>query len=99
MGFLPNYVITNMTWGTWGISFDEISVSLDCCIKDYGTQQTRIMSLNIHCDLSLEPSHRDGSNERSQYMFSLMFEKNYLRIIPVTPYLDPTKCPNLLLRN
>ena len=25
---------------------------------------------NIHCDPSLEPSRRDGSNERSQRMFS-----------------------------
>ena len=33
---------------------------------------------NILCDLSLEPSHRDGSNEGSQHMFSLRNKKNYL---------------------
>ena len=33
---------------------------------------------NIFCDPSLEPSHRDGSNEGSHYMFLLRYEKNYL---------------------
>ena len=30
------------------------------------------------CDPSSEPSHRDGSNEGSQHMFSLGNKKNYL---------------------
>ena len=34
--------------------------------------------INIFCDPSLEPTHRDGSNEGSQYMFSLRNKKNYL---------------------
>ena len=38
---------------------------------------------NIFCDQSLEPSHRDGSNEGSQSMFSLGNKKklslNYLQ--------------------
>ena len=33
---------------------------------------------NTFCDPSLEPSHRDGSNEGSQHMFSLRNKKNYL---------------------
>ena len=33
---------------------------------------------NIFCDPSFELSHRDGSNERSQHMFSLRNKKNYL---------------------
>ena len=33
---------------------------------------------NICCDPSLEPSHRDGSNEGSQHMFLLGNKKNYL---------------------
>ena len=40
---------------------------------------------NIYCDSSLEPSHRDGSNEASQYMFSLRNIGNTPYIIPVTP--------------
>ena len=40
-----------------------------------------ILHENIHCDPSLEPSHRDGSNERSHCMFSLRNKKNYIRII------------------
>ena len=34
---------------------------------------------------SLEPSHRDGSNEGSQHLFSLRNKKNYLQIILCTP--------------
>ena len=30
---------------------------------------------NIFCDPSLELSHRDGSNEESQHMFSLKYRK------------------------
>ena len=33
---------------------------------------------NIFCDPSLELSHRDGSNEGSQHIFSLRNRKNYL---------------------
>ena len=33
---------------------------------------------NIFCDPSLEPSHRDGSKEGSQLMFSLRNMKKYL---------------------
>ena len=33
---------------------------------------------SIFCDPSLEPSHRDGSNDGSQHMFSLRNKKNYL---------------------
>ena len=32
----------------------------------------------ILCDPSLEPSRRDGSNEGSQYMFSMRNKKNNL---------------------
>ena len=32
----------------------------------------------ICCNQSLEPSGRDGSNDRSQHMFSLPNTKNYL---------------------
>ena len=45
-----------------------------------------LLSKNICCDPSLEPSHRNGSNEGSQHMFLLRNLKNYLCIIPV-PYL------------
>ena len=38
---------------------------------------------------SSEPSHRDGSNEGSQYMFLWSNKENFPKIIPVTPpYLD-----------
>ena len=33
---------------------------------------------NIFCDPSLEPSCQDGSNEGSQYVFSLRNKKKYL---------------------
>ena len=42
---------------------------------------SHILHKNIFCDLSLEPSYRDGSNEGSQSMFSLRNKKNYLRFI------------------
>ena len=32
---------------------------------------------NIHCDPSLEPSRRDGSNEESQCMFVWSNKENY----------------------
>ena len=37
------------------------------------------------CDPSLEPSQQDGSNEGSQYMFLCRSNRNYPKIIPVTP--------------
>ena len=40
-----------------------------------------IPPLNIFCDPSLEPSHRDSSNEASQHMFLLRNKKNYLSLI------------------
>ena len=46
---------------------------------------TKILHKNIFCDSSLEPSRRDGSNEGSQYMFSLRNKKNYFLIILNTP--------------
>ena len=33
---------------------------------------------NMFCDPSLAPSCQDGSNEGSQYIFSLRNKKNYL---------------------
>ena len=39
---------------------------------------SHILHKNILCDSSLEPSHRDGSDEGSQHMFSLRNEKNCL---------------------
>ena len=33
---------------------------------------------NIGCELSLEPSWQDGSNESSQHMFLLKDKENYL---------------------
>ena len=36
-----------------------------------------LLHRKIHCDPSLEPSRGDGSNERSQCLFSLRNKKNY----------------------
>ena len=42
----------------------------------------------IFCDPSLEPSHRDGSKEGSQHMFSFINKKNYPQIIfSITPLI------------
>ena len=38
----------------------------------------RVFYGNMFCDPSLEPSHRDGSNEWSQHMFSLRDRRNRL---------------------
>ena len=44
---------------------------------------------NVHCDPSLEPSRRDSSNQRSQYMFFFIKMKLFLKIVPVsTSYLE-----------
>ena len=40
-----------------------------------------IFHKNICYDPSLELCHRDGSNKGSQYMFSLVNTKNFLRLI------------------
>ena len=37
-----------------------------------------VIPLKIFCDLLLEPSRRDGSNEGSQHRFSLRNKKNCL---------------------
>ena len=39
----------------------------------------------ICCDPSSEPSHRDGSDEGSQPMFSCRINKNYPELSPNTP--------------
>ena len=41
---------------------------------------------NICCDLSLEPSQQDGSNDRSQNMFLWKNMANDHLIIPVTSF-------------
>ena len=41
------------------------------------TTMQQCNSENIHCDPSLEPSQRDGSNEGSQYMFLWSNKENY----------------------
>ena len=46
------------------------------------------MSKNIYCDLQLEPSHGDGSNEGLQDIVSLRNKENYLRIIKESPILS-----------
>ena len=45
-----------------------------------------ILNENICCDLSLEPSQRDGSKDGSQNKFYDKNMDNYPKIIPVTPY-------------
>ena len=43
---------------------------------------------NIFCEPSLEPSHRDGSNEGSQHMFSLRNKKkNIFELSSVLPLI------------
>ena len=49
-----------------------------------------LLSENIHCDPSLEPSQRDGSNEGSRSIFSWKNREKYSIITPDTPsYLGP----------
>ena len=58
---------------------------------------SHIFHKNILCDPSLEPSHRDGSNEGSQYMFSLRNKKTFLNY-PKYPLLSgalPMFCSDL----
>ena len=65
----------------WGISFDELAAVLQIRRDNrdnFGIITHISTTINIFCDHSLEPSHRDGSNEGSQYMFSLRNKKNYL---------------------
>ena len=51
--------------------------------------------INISCDTTLEPSHRDGSNEVSQHMLSLRSKKNYLKKILKTPSYVKLSCGSL----
>ena len=48
------------------------------CNRDNLGTISHIFYKILFCDPSLEPSHRDSSNEGSQYMFSLRNKKNYL---------------------
>ena len=48
----------------------------------------------MYGDPSLEFSHRDGSNEGSQCMFSLRNKRSYLRIIFVTPLYEGESISN-----
>ena len=51
--------------------------------------QYQYFTLNIFFDFSLEPSHRDGSNEESQYMFLLRHKKTHVCIIlNILSYLE-----------
>ena len=43
--------------------------------------------LNIFCDLSLEPSHWDGSNEGPQHMFSLRNKKILFELSSISPLI------------
>ena len=45
---------------------------------NFGIIINKFLHKNIFCDPSLELSHRDGSYEGSQHMFSLRNKKNYL---------------------
>ena len=54
----------------------------------------------IRCDPSLEPSHGDGSNEGSQYMFILRKKRNkkkYRNILKNPPYLELYVCYFIIL--
>ena len=42
-----------------------------------------ILHKNVCCDLSSEPSRRDGSDEWSQHMVSMRNKKNYHQILPL----------------
>ena len=62
------------------ICYHKTDVSVLQIRRGYRDNFGIIISLhhNIFYDPSLEPSHRDGSNEGSQHMFSLRNKKNYL---------------------
>ena len=64
----------------WGFFFDELAAVLQIRmgIRDTLGIFIHIFSLKHICDPSLEPSHHDGSNDGSQYMFSLRNKKNDL---------------------
>ena len=56
-----------------------------------------IFPLKIYCDPLLEPSHRDGSKEWSQYMFSLRNKKKISLKYPQYPLLSRAlTCPIFL---
>ena len=42
---------------------------------------------NISCDPPLEPSHRDGSNDGSQHMFSLRNKKIIFDLFSIPPFI------------
>ena len=71
----------------FGFLLQELQVCIDGVLqirrgnRDNLGISSYISPLNIFCDPSLEPSHRDGSNEGSQHMFSLRNKKNYVWII------------------
>ena len=66
--------------------------------KDNAVIILSFLSINIHCDPSLEPSRRDSSYDRSQCMFSLRNKENYPYIISNTP-LYPEGCYNRIFFN
>ena len=60
----------------WGISFDELAAVLQIRMGNRDNFGIFINFFEKHiCDLSLEPSRRDRSNEGSQNMFSLRNKK------------------------
>ena len=65
----------------WGISFYELAAVLQIRMgnrDNFGIFIHIFPQKNQISDPSLEPSHRDGSNEGSHHMISLRNKKNYL---------------------
>ena len=60
------------------LEIDESAAVLRMGNRDTFGIIIHIFSRKHICDPSLEPSRRDGSNEGSQYMFSLRNKKNHL---------------------
>ena len=63
------------------ISFDELAAVLQIRMgnrDNFGIIIHNFRKKKHICDASLEPSHRNGSNEGSQHMFSLRNKKNHL---------------------
>ena len=72
--FYDCYIITYMIWG---ISLDKLAAVLQIRMDNrdnFGIFIHIIRKKHI-CDPSLEPSHRDGSNEGPQHMFSFRNKK------------------------
>ena len=60
-------------------NFSYFSIKTCTLIKNLMMMMMMMMMMkNIFYDPSLEPSCRDGSNEGSQHMFSLINKKNYI---------------------